>query len=1206
MEILDNEILDNERRYRLLQVDSSEGKDAELIRGTFRAFGSMFAIMLFMCCYLRRRAPRCYNVRSWIPGLGCDLAKDQFGFLSWMWKVYQISDDEILDQCGLDALCFLRVITLGFKVCCVGIFNSIYLLPLYATAEESVETASVVDTLEVLSLSNVPSGSKILLGTVFGVYILFGFTMYLLLGEFEWYTAARHKFLQQRTARNYGVYVSGIPEEYRSSHALLDYFRTCFSKEGVLEAHVAMDIPNLESKVAYRDTIVARLEHALHVERVKGVAPQYRSINASIGKGDFDLIKVRTKESFQQELIVLNKEISESVRTIETINHRFRNELDRANALKAIANNIALDDPDSPPSSLRKRTWSRDLFRRDHGDEDDSSGSPLRPSRRRYSTEMAMFPFEGTKEEYEHDNIPDDLAELGITKADAAEALDLEEGIPLKIVPNSSIRSHGSTAIEEPAKYVDGGVDITMNVFAGSGGDVPGIFAQEHEEVAEQIQNDFLAELLPWILLPELDHNSPNKEAPTKEEIKTEVMENMTPLSPEQDNLIPSPTLPSRDEALQRKVPLDHTLENKTPLSPEHDKSIPSPTHPSGDEAPQGKVPLDQNKTSRSNSRFIFGGSHINSESTIATISNSNINSVDFDHKSNIVSSTGLVAGSSKEKTGQNTSKGSLSGVSSLGQSITSQVVSSITKGTGKAVKAGTKSVNKVVKVGTKEVKYVVKEGGQQLMNVIKEVNTENLMKVGELGVDSVKHATAAGIHTIKKVATAGKYVANSAMTFIMRNGDGRPRDAGFVSFTKLSTTHAALQMIHHPSPYIMNVSEAPDPEDIYWGNVGTSSHARYVGYLMSLGLSAILCLFWTIPITFISSLTEVASLKETLKFLNTWIENAPWLEKALGQLAPLMLIILNLLLPVILREFAKLEGHIASSVLEASLFVKLSAFTIIQTFFVSAISGSISAELNNMIKNPKEIVNLLANSLPAQSTYFIQIVLVSTFLGQGLELLRVKPLGKSWIRSLVGPTLTIKERNTSYLLLRPLSDPDPFQHAEVFAQVVLYFMVLFVYTTIAPLTSYFVAFCFIIMGFGYRHQFIYNYPTKPDSGGKLWSAFVGIALTCMLIAQITLAGMFVLKKATYATPTLVPLMIITVLFNFYIRQDHFYVTNHLPTRECLLSDRQYHKEGNRDYSFSRGKYLQPALHSKHVYPEGWSGPSVSGHVSVVSSGDES
>jgi hypothetical protein len=745
-------------------------------------------------------------------------------------------------------------------------------------------------------------------------------------------------------------------------------------------------------------------------------------------------------------------------------------------------------------------------------------------------------------------------------------------------MPTESIKSHENTAgIQDPVKDVDSCIEISKNVYAdadsdGRNEDEPGIFAQEHEEVTEdQIQNDFLTELSPCTSLPEAEYNSPREEAPAKEEIEAEVMEeSKTTLSPEQDMLIPAPTLPSSDDALQ------------------------------------GKDSVDENKTSRLTSRFIFNGSHIHSESSIATISNSNINSVVFDHESSVVSSGGLARESSREKTSQNTSKGSLSGVSLLGQSMASQVVSSITKGTGKAVKAGTKSVNKVVKVGTNEVKYAVKEGGQQLRNVIKEVNAENLIKVGELGVDSVRQATAAGIHTIKKVASAGKHVANTALTFIMRNGDGRPRDAGFVSFTKLSTTHAALQMIHHPSPYIMKVSEAPDPEDINWGNVGISSHARYVGYLMSLGLSAILCLFWTIPISFISSLTELASLKESLTFLNTWIENAPWLEKALGQLAPVMLIVLNLLLPGILREFVNLEGHISSSVLEASLFVKLSAFTIIQTFFVSAITGSISAELNQMIKNPREIVDLLANSLPAQSTYFIQIVLVSTFIGQGFELLRVKPLGKSWLHSLFGSPFATKERNNSdrIQLLRPLNDPDPFQHAEAFALVVLYFMVLFVYTTIAPLTSYFVAFCFIIMGFGYRHQFIYNYPTKPDSGGKLWSAFVGIALTCMLIAQITLAGMFVLKKATYATPTLVPLMIITVLFNFYIRQEHFYVTNHLPTRECLLLDKKYHKEGDKDHSFSQGKYLQPALHSKDIYPEGWSVNAAPGHVSVVSSGD--
>jgi hypothetical protein len=46
----------------------------------------------------------------------------------------------------------------------------------------------------------------------------------------------------------------------------------------------------------------------------------------------------------------------------------------------------------------------------------------------------------------------------------------------------------------------------------------------------------------------------------------------------------------------------------------------------------------------------------------------------------------------------------------------------------------------------------------------------------------------------------------------------------------------------------------------------------------------------------------------------------------------------------------------------------------IIQTFFVSAISGGITAELSNMLENPESILDLLANSLPAQSSYFLQV----------------------------------------------------------------------------------------------------------------------------------------------------------------------------------------------------------------------------------------
>lgn len=108
----------------------------------------------------------------------------------------------------------------------------------------------------------------------------------------------------------------------------------------------------------------------------------------------------------------------------------------------------------------------------------------------------------------------------------------------------------------------------------------------------------------------------------------------------------------------------------------------------------------------------------------------------------------------------------------------------------------------------------------------------------------------------------------------------------------------------------------------------------------------------------------------------------------------------------------------------------------IVQTFFVSAISGSITAELANILDNPEDIVVLLGNSLTTQSSYFIQIVLVFTCMVQGLDLLRVGHIGLSILRRFVGPRLTAKERRKSWKFVRSLEDPPEFFHAEVFAQI--------------------------------------------------------------------------------------------------------------------------------------------------------------------------
>jgi calcium permeable stress-gated cation channel len=132
-------------------------------------------------------------------------------------------------------------------------------------------------------------------------------------------------------------------------------------------------------------------------------------------------------------------------------------------------------------------------------------------------------------------------------------------------------------------------------------------------------------------------------------------------------------------------------------------------------------------------------------------------------------------------------------------------------------------------------------------------------------------------------------------------------------------------------------VEEAPGPDEIFWRNVGLPGKAQQTGRLLSLAATVALCLFWTFPISIISSMTEVNSLKENSELLASWIDRFPNLEHILALLAPLLLLILqDVVLPEFLEWFAAWEGHVSSSALEAAVFVKYAAFVVSIIIFVA------------------------------------------------------------------------------------------------------------------------------------------------------------------------------------------------------------------------------------------------------------------------------
>lgn len=117
----------DETNFRFLQLDDDEidrdevnAAPGDTLRNTIRVYGGIFLVVFLIFCKLRRIYKKAYNVRSWAEDLQCDLAQNQFGFFSWMWHLYAVSEEDILEQCGMDALCFIRILEFGFKFSFMG------------------------------------------------------------------------------------------------------------------------------------------------------------------------------------------------------------------------------------------------------------------------------------------------------------------------------------------------------------------------------------------------------------------------------------------------------------------------------------------------------------------------------------------------------------------------------------------------------------------------------------------------------------------------------------------------------------------------------------------------------------------------------------------------------------------------------------------------------------------------------------------------------------------------------------------------------------------------------------------------------------------------------------------------------------------------------------------------------------------------------
>ena len=164
---------------------------------------------------LRNRVVRVFNPRASVASLNCELASRKYSCLGWVSGIWCVSDEELFEQCGLDAIAFIRFLHLGFNICLVACLNSIYLMPTYSSAKLTDENRNMTDVLDKVSIAHMSKGDNGMYATVFSCYIVYLSLIWLLDREYKWYKDIRIRFMSRKIEKNFTVFVGGLPPELR-------------------------------------------------------------------------------------------------------------------------------------------------------------------------------------------------------------------------------------------------------------------------------------------------------------------------------------------------------------------------------------------------------------------------------------------------------------------------------------------------------------------------------------------------------------------------------------------------------------------------------------------------------------------------------------------------------------------------------------------------------------------------------------------------------------------------------------------------------------------------------------------------------------------------------------------------------------------------------------------------------------------------------
>jgi hypothetical protein len=372
----------------------------------------------------------------------------------------------------------------------------------------------------------------------------------------------------------------------------------------------------------------------------------------------------------------------------------------------------------------------------------------------------------------------------------------------------------------------------------------------------------------------------------------------------------------------------------------------------------------------------------------------------------------------------------------------------------------------------------------------------------------------------------------------------------GFITFRSRRNQATACQVPVLSEEYeAIIVSPAPQPNDIIWRNIGSTSDFVYRSKTITTFFYTLGVLFWGVILAFVASISKLENVAKIIPVVN----DIPQSLKAIiaGQLPVYMLQYFQDLVPYYMTvistnfERRKLKSDIQFRVFKWYFIYQMASV------FLTLVAQSIISTVASIIASPFSLFGFLGTAIPTVSVFFMNFAISEALVTNVFTLLRPWEIGIYYIY------INIFDKNllTRRMLIDgPLAE-EAYDYGADLPKILFIYLLMVLYWVIAPFIVFVAAAYFALKYISSKYMFMYVYEREFEGGGEFFYGlfdytFIGLkASTLVMIAYMSI------KQGAQQVPLLIPLYFIINNIKASIERKFHRLSKNFPYSSAVKVD---------------------------------------------------